>query len=315
MFLKQIYPNEDVRNFVLQTQAQSISGRKTADTIYTHTGRGGNGKSILIEILKAMFGDYYYEVPVAMLTKANNKGHNDPDPYMAQLKGVRFGMANEPKDGASFNDQLIKNIGSQESLKYRLLYSNDTVELNMQLKLNIFCNNKLKFNGEDGGLGRRMCVIDYISKFTNQPNEANNIYQMNEKLSDEVKHWKQDYMNMLIKLHQNDYKHNPPIEIIKASQTYINENNDVYKFVQDTLEFTNNNNDFVLLKDLKEMYAHNKEYEQAKLKTLKNSLEIIFGNSFLEKKKIKNKDYRSVMLGWKRIVESSADSDDEDLDI
>ena len=23
-----------------------------------------------------------------------------------------------------------------------------------------------------------MCVIDYISKFTNQPNEANNIYQM-----------------------------------------------------------------------------------------------------------------------------------------
>ena len=28
------------------------------------------------------FGDYFLSIPVAMLTKADNKGHNDPDPYM-----------------------------------------------------------------------------------------------------------------------------------------------------------------------------------------------------------------------------------------
>ena len=164
-FLKKIFPDEEVRNFVIQTQAQALSGRKTEDLIYTHTGRGGNGKTILIEILKNVFGNYFYNIPVAMLTKANNKGHNDPDPYMAELKGVRYAMSNEPKDGASFNDQLIKNLGSQESLKYRMLYSNTPVNLNIQLKLNIYCNNKLKFNGEDQGMGRRMCVVNYISKF------------------------------------------------------------------------------------------------------------------------------------------------------
>jgi phage/plasmid-associated DNA primase len=106
---------------------------------------------------------------------------------MSKLKGVRYAMSNEPKDGASFNDQLIKNLGSQESLQYRMLYSNNPVELNIQLKLNIYCNNKLKFNGEDQGIGRRMCVVDYISKFDKVVDESNHIYLIDTDLSDKVK--------------------------------------------------------------------------------------------------------------------------------
>jgi phage/plasmid-associated DNA primase len=276
----------------LQTQAQALSGIKTEDLIYTHTGRGGNGKSILIEILKNVFGDYFINIPVAMLTKANNKGHNDPDPYMAKLKGVRYAMSNEPKDGASFNDQLIKNIGSQESLQYRMLYSNTPVNLNIQLKLNIYCNNKLKFNGEDQGIGRRMCVVNYVSKFVEDiyVDEPNHIYLMDVTLTDKVKSWRQDYMKLLIGLHQNSYKHKPPKDVVNASKIYINENNDIYKFVQDNLEKTNDNNDFVTLKDLKLIYQGKKdEYDQAKLKTLKESLEKIFNTNFIEDKKIKGK--------------------------
>jgi P4 family phage/plasmid primase-like protien len=317
-FLKKVFPNKEVRDFVVQTQSQALSGRKTEDLIYTHTGRGGNGKSILIEILKNVFGDYFLNIPVGMLTKANNKGHNDPDPYMAKLKGVRYAMSNEPKDGASFNDQLIKNLGSQEALQYRMLYSNNPVNLNIQLKLNIYCNNKLKFNGEDQGIGRRMCVVNYISSFKDTEDVNNNVYLIDTELTDKVKNWKQDYMKLLLGLHQNNYKHKPPKDVVNASKIYINENNDVYKFVQDNLEKTNDNNDFITLKDLKLIYQAKKdEYEQSKLKTLKESLEKIFNTNFIEDKKIKGKKYRSVILGWKIINNSDYDDDDEhtNLDI
>ena len=312
-FLMKVFPNEKVRNFVIQTQAQALSGRKTEDLVYTHTGRGGNGKSILIEILKNVFGKYFVNIPVAMLTKANNKGHNDPDPYMQELKGIRYAMSNEPKDGASFNDQLIKNLGSQEPLKYRLLYSNTPVNLNIQLKLNIYCNNKLKFNGEDEGIGRRMCVIDYISRFTKDEDVENNVYLIDTELTDKVKNWKQDYMKLLIGLHQNEYKHTPPKEILEASKCYINENNDVYKFVNDNFERTGNNKDFILLKDIKLMYQNNKEYEQTKLKTLKSSLEKIFNSNFIDDKKINGKKYTSVMMGWRLKLDN--DEDDKFYDI
>jgi P4 family phage/plasmid primase-like protien len=298
-FLRKVFPDENIKKFVVQTQAQALSGRKTEDLIYTHTGRGGNGKSIFTEILKNVFGDYFLNIPVAMLTKANNKGHNDPDPYMAKLKGVRYAISNEPKDGSSFNDSLIKNLASQEGLQYRLLYSNEPKDLNIQLKLNIYCNNKIKFNGEDGGMGRRMCVINYVSKFSKEEDIDNNVYLIDTKLSDKIKEWKQDYMKMLIDLHQNNYHHKPPKEIIEASKVYINDNNDVYKFVKDNYEKTNDNNDFIVLKDLKLSYQNNREYEQTKLKTLKESLEKIFNTNFIEEKKIKGRKYKSVILGWK----------------
>jgi len=311
-FLKQVFPDEEVRNFVIQTQAQALSGRKTEDLIYTHTGRGGNGKTILIEILKNVFGGYFLNIPVSMLTKANNKGHNDPDPYMGRWKGVRYGMANEPKDGASFNDSLIKNIGSQESLEYRMLYSNKVLELHPQLKLNIYCNNKLRFNADDGGIGRRMCVVDYISKFAEEVDEANNIYLIDSELSHKVKDWKKDYMRLLLNLHQNNYKHNPPASVVKSSRMYIDENNDVLKFVNEFYEKTNNNNDFITLKDIKMEYQNNKQYEQTKLKNLKESLEKIFNTNFIEDKKIKGRKYRSVILGWKLKRELDDDDDDDD---
>ena len=48
-----------------------------------------------------------------------------------------------------------------------------------------------------------------------------------------------------------NYEYTCPNEIIEASKQYIEDNNDVLKFVKEYLEFTNNEKDFVLLKDIK----------------------------------------------------------------
>ena len=309
-FLKQVFPDEEVRKFVLETQAQSLSGIKGEDKVYTHTGRGGNGKSILIEIIKHCFGDYFLNIPVTLLCAQNANGHNTPDPFKARFKGIRYAMSNEPRDGAKFNDSLIKTIGSQEQIEYRLLYSNDPVFMIPQMKLNIYCNNKLKFNGEDGGMGRRMCVIDYISRFDKVPDEVNNVYLIDPTLTHKVKNWKQDYMKLLISLHKNDYEYKPPHSIVNASKIYVNENNEVLKFVEEFYEKTNNNDNFIQLKDIKTLYQNNKQYDQTKLKTLKESLEKIFNTNFIEDKKIKGKKYRSVILGWKQKHEEEEEEDE-----
>ena len=112
-------------------------------------------------------------------------------------------------------------------MQYRMLYSNDPVELKIRIKLNIYWNNKLKINGEDKGIGRWMCVVDYISKFDKIPDETNNIFLIDTELSENVKNWRQDYMKLLLSVHNNNYKHSPLISIIKAHKMYIDDNNDV----------------------------------------------------------------------------------------
>lgn len=84
-----------------------MSGRKGKDTIHTNTGIGGNGKSILIELLKSTFGQYYCNIPIKMLiAQNNNNNHNAPEPFFAKLKGVRLAGASEPPDGAKINDSF-----------------------------------------------------------------------------------------------------------------------------------------------------------------------------------------------------------------
>ena len=156
---------------------------------------------------------------------------------------------------------------------------------NIILKFNNYCNNKLKFNGENRPVARRMCVIKYISRFDKVPNEENNVYLIDVNLADKVKSWRQDYIKLLLSLHKNVYEHNPPARVINASKYYVDGNNDVLKFVEEFYDKTNNNENFILLKDLKFLYQENKQYEQTKLKCFKESLEKIFNTNFIEDKK------------------------------
>ena len=316
-FLKKVFPEEDVREYIIQQQAQSISGMKGQDCIYTHTGRGGNGKSIEQGILKNVFGDYFLEIPSSMLTKINKMEHNKPDPFYSELKGVRYSVANEPSDGSKINDSLLKIMASKEGMKYRTLFSNKVEKLALQTQIHIYCNNKLEFNGDDGGLCRRFKVINYISKFTSDKdkiNEDNNIYEMDVELSEKVMLWREDYMRMLISKFDPKYKYNEPQSIKNNSEKYSDANNDIKRFVEDHFEFTNKREDYLLMKNIKLMY--NKDYDQTKLKNLKEHLEKEMNVNVMEKSKVKKNDkwtdVRSVIFGWKmKVDENITDSEEE----
>jgi len=239
--------------------------------------------------------------------------HNKPDPFFTEFKGCRMATANEPPDGSTINDTLFKVIGSKEGVKYRTLYSLIVEKLKMQFQLNIYCNNKLNFNAEDGGVVRRLRVIDYISKFDETPNEKNNIYKIDCELSEKVKNWRQDYMRLLLDLYNPDYVYNEPIEIKESSSKYADSNNDVKKFVQQNYIQTNNNDDFIILKDIKASYQLNKEFDQVKLKTLSDSLQKILNTNLKERHKHNGKNYYSVFIGWK--VNDEDDAETSNLDI
>jgi P4 family phage/plasmid primase-like protien len=314
-FLSQVFPDEETRKYVLKLQAQALCGHKIKDLVCTHTGRGGNGKSILIKLLSHVFGDYFIEIPSSMITSQNKGTHNQPDPFMSEIQGCRYAVCNEPKNGLKLNDSIVKLFGSQEPVKYRMLYSNDPVILNTQIKLNIYCNNKLEFDASDGGLSRRLKVVKYISKFDEKPNEKNNIYKIDYGLNKTVESWKEDYMKILISLYDPNFTYEEPSSIINWSSEYCDNNNDIKKFVKENFIMTNSQTDYLLLKDLKLLYQQNKEYEQSKLKNLKEYLEKEFNSDFKEKAKVKinNKwvDIRSVIFGWKRIEECEEDDEEE----
>ena len=50
----------------------------------------------------------------------------------------------------------------------------------------MYCNNKLRLNGGDGGIARWMSVIVYIFRFDKVPD---NVYLIDLSLTSKVKNW------------------------------------------------------------------------------------------------------------------------------
>jgi P4 family phage/plasmid primase-like protien len=308
-FLNKVFPDEEVRQYVITQQSQALSGRLGKHLIHTHTGYGGNGKSIETEILSRTFGQYALKIDIGMLT-VKRQSFTNADPFTLQLKGARYVFASEPREGDTLNVGVMKDMSGGETVKARQLFSGVVEEFKPQNHIHIYCNEKLAFDGADGGAARRMKTIDYPSKFDDAKfvNEDQGIYLIDYNLSDKVADWKQDYMRMLLDIYDVNYKYTCPKSIEDASAEYLDSNNDVKQFVIDNLEKTNNKTDFVRLVDMKALYKSNKEYNICKLKDLKKSLEKELQTPCKERHGAGGKD-RKVYIGWKQIEDENNDND------
>ena len=91
-----------------------------------------------------------------------------------------------------------------------------------------------------------MCVIEYLFRFNKVPNKENNAYLNDVSLTYKVKRQRQDYKKLLLSLHKNVYEHKPPASVINASNCYVDDNNDILKFVEEIYQKTSNNKNFIL---------------------------------------------------------------------
>ena len=110
-------------------QAQALYGDKIKDLECTHSGRGGNGKSILMKNLFEVFVFFIKKIPTAIITSQNKGARKKPDPFMSGIQGCRYAVANKPKYGIELYHSIVKVFGSQDPVNYRGLYSNNPVVL------------------------------------------------------------------------------------------------------------------------------------------------------------------------------------------
>jgi phage/plasmid-associated DNA primase len=67
-FLKKVFPDKELRKYVLHQQAQALSGMKGNDCVYTHSGKGSNGKSIEIIIFIVHYTAKLHQLTIVIFT-------------------------------------------------------------------------------------------------------------------------------------------------------------------------------------------------------------------------------------------------------
>jgi P4 family phage/plasmid primase-like protien len=245
-YMAQVLPNKSVRYYVLKLFASFLSGYIKEQKFYIWTGSGSNSKSKLVELFEKSMGDYCCKFPITMLTQ-KRVASNAANSELARAKGKRFGCLQEPSEDEKINIGLMKELSGGDKIMARALYK-EPFEFNPQFKMLLLCNHLPQVPSDDGGTWRRIRVVEFTSKFVENP-KADNEYPIDYDLSAKMEGWTENFISMLIHYYKKYEREgmSEPAEVLKCTTDYKHQNDHMSFFVN--AKFEKFSGGFVLLGD------------------------------------------------------------------
>ncbi|WP_233238294.1 phage/plasmid primase, P4 family [Bordetella sp. LUAb4] len=165
-FLAEIFEDdEDVIKFFLRLIGCILLG-KPVDHIFVifHGPKGRNGKSVLVEVLMAIFGAFSSSVAVATIT-AKHMTTDGPTTALARLEGKRLVVISEPNDKQKLDAGLVKQLTGGDRITARPLYGNE-VEFLPEFTPIMVTNFIPKIHAADEALWARIKIIRFMRTFS-----------------------------------------------------------------------------------------------------------------------------------------------------
>ncbi|EJN11833.1 phage/plasmid primase, P4 family containing protein [Bradyrhizobium sp. YR681] len=159
-FLDLFQPEPDKRRTVQQYSGMSLTAQPVQRVMF-HTGTGGNGKSVFLEVLARVFGDgLSVGVPAETVSGVVANNPSAPTPDIARCYAKRYlRIAELPKD-APLKMETIKKLTGGERWPVRTMYKG-YFEFKPTAKPHMSGNGEPKFDGSDGGMKRRLAIVEW----------------------------------------------------------------------------------------------------------------------------------------------------------
>lgn len=152
-----------------------LTGSTTAHALFFIFGAGKNGKSVFVNTLSEMMGDY--AVTASMDTFIASKSDRHPTD-LARLDGARLVTASETEEGRAWAESRIKQLTGGDRIAARFMRK-DFFEFRPVFKLMIAGNFQPQLHNVDEAMRRRFHMIP----FTQTPRQPD--LRLEEKLSAE----------------------------------------------------------------------------------------------------------------------------------
>lgn len=248
-FFKQILPDKDIRKYCLRFIATRLCGDVLEQRFSIWTGSGGNGKSILIDLIRATFGEYCINLPVTLLTQ-KRKASNAASPEKARTLGVRFCYMQEPDSNERINAGEMKELSGGDMIQARKLYS-DVFEFKPQFEIVLMCNEKPSIDDKTNGAWRRVQVYPFVSRFVDDKsiiNKSNHVYPRDKKLTKKLEQWPIIFMCKLLiewqSMGGSMDEDSIPDKIRMETENYKNQNDIIGQWIsEDLLQFSVSDDD------------------------------------------------------------------------
>ena len=231
-FFTQIYPQKELSNFIWELLASLLIGGNLNQKFYIFIGKGSNGKSIVMDLIAEVMGEYCGVLPAQLITNERHKLGGTQTEMMA-LKNKRIAIASEPRKGDKLNDGVMKELtGGTDKIVARGLYSNP-VEFIPQFKPIVCTNNLYDIADKSDGVWRRIDKVDHISYFTDEkPDPSKNKFAKDKGINKKFASWKAVLMSLLVEIACVKQGIVTPCDIVsESSKSYRNEQDITAEFI------------------------------------------------------------------------------------
>lgn len=277
------------------------------DFTVTHNS---NGKSKILELFVHAFGNYTIKFPITLLT-GKRAASNACTPEILQSKGKRFGYFEEPSENERINTGILKEFTGGDKIKTRGLHK-DPIEFKPQFKTALLCNDVPKAPPNDTGYWRRTEVIEFKSRFCENPKESFE-FPIDKNLSEKMKNWKELFMALLLDVYYERYKKEGikvPYEVIKFTLEYQKQCDLYSDFIVENLEITNSMSDTI---NISELYDEFKIWYENTFSNHKYPSKIEF-KEYLKKRYTSKKVTQNEIRGFKlKVKNEGIDLDKQDI--
>lgn len=239
-FMDKLFPEKELCIYMWDHLASTLLGTSSNQTFNMYIGIGQNGKSVLVNLMEKVLGNYKGDVPLTLVTEKRGKV-GGLTPEIVQLKGIRYAVMQEPSKGDSINEGILKQLTSgKDPLQGRAPYMPQTISFIPQFKLVVTCNVLMTIKSNDHGTWRRIRAVPFKSLFTDNPvdGDADKPYQfkLDKHIDEKFDQWKEIFASMLVNL---AFKTNGVVsdcEIVLAkSKDYRQSQDFISEFVNDRI--------------------------------------------------------------------------------
>jgi poxvirus D5 protein-like len=223
-FLNDIFAGDKaVIRYIQKALGYSLTGSTREQIMFILFGKGRNGKSIFVEVISEILGDYSNNMQAkSLMVKKNDNINTD----IARLSKARFVTSSEPNEGFRFDEGLIKQLTGGDKVTARFLYAEE-FEYTPKFKIWVSTNHKPIIRGTDDGIWRRLVLIPFDVQIPEEKVDKDLKYKLLREapailnwMAEGAYMWMQEGLAM-------------PEKLKEASKDYRNEMDVIEQFIED----------------------------------------------------------------------------------
>lgn len=149
--------DQDKISFMQRAAGYALTGKTTEHKLLFLYGTGRNGKSVFLDTLQWIWGDYARRAAATTFLHSTAERHPTD---IAGLDGARLVVGSELPKGKTWDESVIKDLTGGDKMTARFMRG-DFFDFDPQLTLMIAGNNMPSFRGVDEAIRARVVLVPF----------------------------------------------------------------------------------------------------------------------------------------------------------